>query len=660
MSSPVQLYVYDLSNGLAKQLSLQLTGKQIDGIWHTSVVVFGQEIFYGQGICITRPGQSHHGKPLQIVDMGETALDQETFNEYLQEMRSHYTADKYHLLEFNCNSFTNDCVGFLTGGSIPSWISDLPSDFLSTPFGAALRPTIDNMYRRPVPGAAPTPATVQPSAQAAAAAAAASPNPQLAASLLQAVASQAMANGFPSASTNGTSTPSTQTVASPIHICTNTASFHNVLKTHKAVIAFFTSETCPPCRMIEPLFEQLAWNRTKTSGAGGGAGVAFIKVDLGVGMGNAVAGEYGVRVTPTFIFFKDGQKTHELKGADKAEFTSQVDLLLWESFPPHAHTKLTLPALNKVSTKPILFTQVPALDTVSTKLGSFIDASASSISQAPVVKQILTTEFIGYLKGRFSSDSKAQQPSPNQTLLMKWTEATKTLLNALPPPQLFPLTDMWRLALLDEVVSNWCASSAGTPSDPIQAILVKALATLSNPDAQASARPYLLTTLRLFSNAFSNDSLARSILSSKRTTVTTLLVSSLLHTDASVRTAAASLTFNVAAFLQKGRVEAVKEKYGPFAESEEEAEWEVEMVSAVLEAIANEVQSEDIVHRLTASLAFLLRFSPVHETQIAPLLDVLQAKNTLRAKLEKGGCGEEGVRNPEVRNLIQQVSDKLC
>jgi len=31
--APVQLYVYDLSNGAARQLSLQLTGRQIDGIW---------------------------------------------------------------------------------------------------------------------------------------------------------------------------------------------------------------------------------------------------------------------------------------------------------------------------------------------------------------------------------------------------------------------------------------------------------------------------------------------------------------------------------------------------------------------------------------------------------------------------------------------------
>ena len=80
MATSVKLYVYDLSNGLARQLSTQFLGKQVDGIWfvsltasvsafklpycrdrHTSVVVFGKEIFYGRGICITRPGRSHVG-----------------------------------------------------------------------------------------------------------------------------------------------------------------------------------------------------------------------------------------------------------------------------------------------------------------------------------------------------------------------------------------------------------------------------------------------------------------------------------------------------------------------------------------------------------------------------------------------------------------------
>lgn len=60
--------------------------------------------------------------------------------------------------------------------------------------------------------------------------------------------------------------------------------------------------------MIEPTFERLAHEKTQAAGVGGGGGVAFVKVDLGAGMGQTVAAEYAVRATPTFIFFKDGNK----------------------------------------------------------------------------------------------------------------------------------------------------------------------------------------------------------------------------------------------------------------------------------------------------------------------------------------------------------------
>lgn len=55
--------------------------------------------------------------------------------------------------------------------------------------------------------------------------------------------------------------------------------------------------------MIEPVFEGLAKNKSRANG-----GVGFAKIDLSVGLGNAVAGEYQVQATPTFIFFLDGRK----------------------------------------------------------------------------------------------------------------------------------------------------------------------------------------------------------------------------------------------------------------------------------------------------------------------------------------------------------------
>ncbi|RDX49944.1 DUF862-domain-containing protein [Lentinus brumalis] len=668
--SKVQLYVYDLSNGLAKQLSRQLTGRQIDGIWHTSVVVFGKEVFYGQGISIVKPGQSHHGQPLQILDMGETAIDEQTFDEYLAEVRDHYTADKYHLLEFNCNSFTNDCIGFLTGGSIPAWIKDLPSDFLSTPFGAALRPTIDAMFRRPVPGAAPTP-PIAPSPNTLQQAASASPNPALASALLQAVAAQAYSTGSLSAPTSlpRSPAPGSSTVAGPIHMCTNPSSLHGLLQTHKAAVVFFTSATCGPCKMIEPVFEEIA--HQKTHGRDGGR-PAFVKVDMAVGMGGQVGAEWGVRVTPTFLFFLDGKKTHELKGVNAPELRTQVDLLLYQAFPPHPHTKLSLPAVEALSTNPILFTQVPPLDTVSTKLASFIDAAPQSAG-ITAAKQILSTTLVPFLKSRFpdksaSAAAPAKKPAVSTTpqILTGWAAATSGLTSALKPPQLFPLADLWRLAVLDEPVASWLAGPTPAGShNPVDVLVQKALDVLdsTDPDEKAAGRNYLLTVLRMLANGFAHAVLARTILSraspgGKRAPVTRVVVATLLHEDAAVRTAAASLAFNVAAALQKSRVERLRGT--PTVEVEEEEEWEVELVSAVLETLSNETQSEEVVHRLVAALAFLLRLSPFYEGQLASLLEVLQSRETLKSKLEKGGCGESGVQKPEVRKLIEEVAEKLC
>lgn len=55
------------------------------------------------------------------------------------------------------------------------------------------------------------------------------------------------------------------------------------------------------------MFEELAHAKTR-----GGGRIAFVKVDLGVGMGGAVAREYGVSATPTFEFFLDRKKVRGL------------------------------------------------------------------------------------------------------------------------------------------------------------------------------------------------------------------------------------------------------------------------------------------------------------------------------------------------------------
>ena len=144
--SAVELLVYDLSRGMAATMSLPLTGIQIDGIWHTSIVVHGIEWFFGQGIANARPRTTHHGQPTKSVALGSTTKSDSEVRQWIQSVRGSWTAARYHLLDYNCNNFTSVFSRWLTGNDIPSYISSLPATVLNTPFGQMMRPQIDAMF----------------------------------------------------------------------------------------------------------------------------------------------------------------------------------------------------------------------------------------------------------------------------------------------------------------------------------------------------------------------------------------------------------------------------------------------------------------------------------------------------------------------------------
>ncbi|XP_030403410.1 LOW QUALITY PROTEIN: desumoylating isopeptidase 1 [Gopherus evgoodei] len=150
----VKLYVYDLSKGMARRLSPLMLGKQLDGIWHTSIIVHKDEFFYGSdGISSCAPGGTLLGPPDSVVDLGSTEVTEEIFLEYLSSLgESMFRGESYNLFEHNCNTFSNEVAQFLTGRKIPSYITDLPSEVLSTPFGQALRPLLDSIQIQPPGG----------------------------------------------------------------------------------------------------------------------------------------------------------------------------------------------------------------------------------------------------------------------------------------------------------------------------------------------------------------------------------------------------------------------------------------------------------------------------------------------------------------------------
>ncbi|KAG9102103.1 hypothetical protein FRC06_002319 [Ceratobasidium sp. 370] len=593
--SKVQLYVYDLSGGLAKALSLQMTGKQIDGIWHTSVVAFGKEIFYGQGIHTTLPGRSHHGQPLQMIDFGETAIDEDTFNEYLSEIREHYTADKVRFSppktdarNFNCNSFTNDVIGFLTGQHIPSWIRDLPADFLSTPFGASLRPTIDNMFRRPTPGTTPpvahTPTQAAPPADIS--------------GLLTSVINQSTASGSAGRPLSGI--PAAETVAAPVHISTNSASLTSLLNAHKTAVVFFTSASCAPCRMVEPAFEDYARER-------GGPDVAFVKVSLdGIG-GQGVAAQYGIRATPTFLFFLNAEKMDELKGPDGHELKTKIDLLLYQAFPPHPHMSLAVPSLKKLSTQPIVYEQVPDLSKLLMKL----QATTKSLSQLDSDTSLADVADI----------IRTQGPRPvTDNDFEGFRKASDALLAAAPPQELFPLLDLWRLALLIDGFATRCTIDISGLANVLGTVAAH-MEKLGSSAPKALA----LTGLRLQSNVSANSVLLRRLVQHNRASFTQILVSGLLHGDAGVRTAASTLVFNVGTHLQRSRRKAPTRP-----DPVEDGDWEVEVLTAVLENLSRE-SDPGAVHRLVSAFGFIVLLSPWFAEQTGPLLEILEAPKILNA-----------------------------
>ena len=214
---------------------------------------------------------------------------------------------------------------------------------------------------------------------------------------------------------------------------------------------------------------------------------------------------------------------------------------------------------------------------------SFID-STPSVRHPNVSKVDLAKLMFPWLKSRYAEKSKTTATS---SLVVTAFRVTVTgLVEDLPAASLFPLLDVWRLAILEPTI----ASVTLAP-------LVEVLSS-TNVSVASCPRATLLTLLRLTTNSL-GTSLSRSLLASDsraRAALTGVLVQALLHPDRLVRVAAASLAFNVGAWVQKGRVARAKgaeDAVDGLREEEEDGEWEVELVSAIIEALANEEESED-------------------------------------------------------------------
>ena len=490
----VQLYVYDLSRGLARQMSASFLGTQIDAVYHTSLCFGGIEYFYGAGVQTSYPGQTHHGRPMEIINLGTTHLDLDTILEYLESLKETYTAEAYDLFMHNCNNFTHDFSQFLVGQGIPDHITSLPRTVLNTPFGQMLKPQLDQAMR------GVTQAPVAPRAVPKA----------------------------PSVATHANSQRPASAISSGVHNVTQLTELESLLSKAKTSCAaiFFTSSTCAPCKVCYPAYDSLAEEL--------GQKVTLIKVDIN--FAREISSRYQVRATPTFMTFLHGDKVEEWSGAGPSKLLGNVRLLAQMAHPPHPHSQLRLRDLQKIHNKPVVYSKVPPLDKLIAKLGV-------AASEAPVVS------LKSFVETRFSSAPSANAALPDMPALSKYILA---VLEQLPASDVFALVDLLRLALVDSRMSGYFAE------EPITSSCIAALLSHVNSLDEECPYNLRVVTLQAACNLFTSPLYPPILLGDETlaSSLVALVASSLLdEAHAPVRVSAASLAFNIASWNHKQRLE---------------------------------------------------------------------------------------------------------
>jgi hypothetical protein len=143
--SKVSLISYDISNRATKNLSRILFGKKIEGIWHTSILAFGYEWWYGGDCFQSRPFATPFGPtPDKVEDIGETTRSLSELKDFIRhKMRKKYNYSSYDVINNNCNNFSNDVAMFLCHIGIRKSVVSLPSDLLSGGLAKVLRPFLN-------------------------------------------------------------------------------------------------------------------------------------------------------------------------------------------------------------------------------------------------------------------------------------------------------------------------------------------------------------------------------------------------------------------------------------------------------------------------------------------------------------------------------------
>lgn len=478
---------------------------------------------------------------------------------------------------------------FLVGKQIPDHITSLPETVMNTPFGQMLKPKLEGAMQELTH--APIPTTSRPPT------------------------SPSVPNGTHTISSPSISSAGMKQHFTPggiVHNVTGLMDLERLLESAKKTCAaiFFTSSTCAPCKICYPAYNELAREA--------GNKAVLIKVDLNQSFD--IGPKFKVRATPTFMTFLNGEKVEEWSGAEPSKLLANIRLLIQMAHPPHPHTNLRLPTLQRVHEKPVTYAKVPPLNKLIAKIGP-----AGTNPDVTALKDFITVR-------TSSAAANVQLPRlPNISSVIRLS------LTSLPPSSLFPLIDLLRLALVDSRVSGYFAEARDDQC---------VLAILSHINSLGDKCPYALrvVTLQMACNLFTSSLYPPYLFGNTQLTdpLLHLVTSSLLDIEhVTVRVSAASLAFNISSYshLQRLRNEA-----DALSQSVQ-----VELAVSLLEAVGREKESKDGLKGLISALG-LLAYRCAQDGELRDVLVAMGARDVVKEKKEL--MGEESQLVDEVIQVL--------
>lgn len=203
---------------------------------------------------------------------------------------------------------------------------------------------------------------------------------------------------------------------------------------------------------------------------------------------------------------------------------------------------------------------------------------------------------------------------------------------------------------------------------------------IATQNHETLTRATWIMILRVACNLFADSTLSTTHFTSHlegatyRSQLTQMLITSLLSDDSQIRQAAASLAYNCS---NNVSIERLKKEEGTFVgiAEQEDDDWQVELLSAMVDALAKETDEEIsklypclysiqltpfffVVHRLLAAIGKLLFLAP-ETSSVGNLLSALDLTNIIETKKKEGVIKSTLLLNlsSDISKIVKQESD---